>query len=355
MLNLKGRLPARALISCAVLLLFSTLSVTSILMYLQAHSVSTALLHTVAGFTFMLAVGWHMKNNFPGLKHALRWRQGGRISWVLPTVSILVLAVILGSVSQSQPLLSVYEWGNRIRAGQAGEVERLSYERITLGGSEAPVVLELDLRRGPFWRWPTYAFWLETLEGEFIQALYATHKIGKNDFFMQATRLANGEFQFEEAPETKSERERPESLPVFLHRLGRRSETGRLVPAGDQVLADGVTGATMGTSFLAQIAGVASGHNKVRLMFEMNQSFDYNDYYSHDRFPDDPIYSGNGYSAQPSLVYGVEIDLSQSGQIRKLELLGHGHHSGRDGEIYKDVSRLTTALESVERLLVEVM
>lgn len=73
--------------------------------------------------------------------------------------------LIYGNVSQSPPLLLVYEWGNRIRAGQAEERDPFHYERFTLVAGDGSVTLELDLRRGPFWRWPTYAFWLETLDG----------------------------------------------------------------------------------------------------------------------------------------------------------------------------------------------
>ncbi|MBY5991372.1 hypothetical protein [Ferrimonas balearica] len=76
---------------------------------------------------------------------------------------------------------------------------------------------------------------------------------------------------------------------------------------------------------------------------------------SPDPFPQDPIYSDTGYSAQPSLAYGAEIDLRKRGQLRTRTLIGHGHHCGQNGQICPDISRLTTALESVERILMEVL
>ena len=89
-----------------------------------------------------------------------------------------------------------------------------------------------------------------------------------------------------------------------------------------------------------------------RIRFEVNHSFDYNEYYSSDRFPDDPIYSGDGFTAQPSIIYQAIIDFDKPNQLLQMELVGHGHHSGQTGEIYADMSKLTTALELVERILV---
>ena len=37
-----------------------------------------------------------------------------------------------------------------------------------------------------------------------------------------------------------------------------------------------------------------------------------------------------------------------------MDLAGHGHHSGQTGELYKDLTMLTTALEIVKRIVVGV-
>ena len=93
-----------------------------------------------------------------------------------------------------------------------------------------------------------------------------------------------------------------------------------------------------------------SGQYRVR--FEVNHSFDYNEYYSSDRFPNDPIYSGDGYTAQPSVIYQTIIDFGNPSKLLQMEVVGHGHHSGQNGDVYPDTSKLTTALELVERILV---
>jgi hypothetical protein len=87
---------------------------------------------------------------------------------------------------------------------------------------------------------------------------------------------------------------------------------------------------------------------------EINQSFDFNEFYSSDRYPDDPIYSGNGYSAQPSVVYEAIIDTTASQRYFPMAVVGRGHHSGQDGKLYQELDRLTTALELVDRVIVEI-
>ena len=37
-----------------------------------------------------------------------------------------------------------------------------------------------------------------------------------------------------------------------------------------------------------------------------------------------------------------------------MKLIGRGHHSGQDGEVHADLSGMTSALQLVDRVLVEV-
>ena len=73
-----------------------------------------------------------------------------------------------------------------------------------------------------------------------------------------------------------------------------------------------------------------------------------------DSFPDDAVYSGNGFSAQPSVIYSAQIDFSSSTKIIPMALVGHGHHSGKNGAIATDVSNLTTALNIVDRIIIDI-
>ena len=62
----------------------------------------------------------------------------------------------------------------------------------------------------------------------------------------------------------------------------------------------------------------------------------------------------DGSNGQPSLLYQGKIDLNNSKQVVLLELMGHGHYSGKDGIVYTDLTGYTTALEIVKRAVVVV-
>jgi hypothetical protein len=48
------------------------------------------------------------------------------------------------------------------------------------------------------------------------------------------------------------------------------------------------------------------------------------------------------------------VDTESERRFVVLDLVGHGHVSGRDGKIDPDVSHMTTGLQIVDRVVVEV-
>ena len=88
---------------------------------------------------------------------------------------------------------------------------------------------------------------------------------------------------------------------------------------------------------------------------ELNVAFDDNEFYSEFDFPDDEVYhSGTGQLGQPSIVFDALIDLEDGKNYYLMELIGHGHHSGQTGELFSDLSTLTTAKQIVERIVIGV-
>mgnify|MGYP001823206809 CR=1 FL=1 len=79
----------------------------------------------------------------------------------------------------------------------------------------------------------------------------------------------------------------------------------------------------------------------VNILFEINQSWDWNEYWTNDKFPGDAEYMS---SSQPAVVYTVTIDLEKTDTIYTMQVAGHSHYSGKDGKLYLDISSLTTAL-----------
>lgn len=55
----------------------------------------------------------------------------------------------------------------------------------------------------------------------------------------------------------------------------------------------------------------------------------------------------------PALVYAATVDLNQPGEY-ELKMIGHSHYSGKDGNLYTDLSTFTTAHQIVEKLVVRV-
>lgn len=101
-------------------------------------------------------------------------------------------------------------------------------------------------------------------------------------------------------------------------------------------------------------AHVGALPERFRVLLEINRSFDFNEHWHRDRFPDDPVYSGSGASGQPSLVYVAEIARSSRPTVALLEPIGQGHPSGRDGTLTRSLEGFDTALGLLRYALVEV-
>jgi hypothetical protein len=375
----------RAFVSLSILIFFLVILVTSVLMFFKPHTPLVALVHTGIGFLLLVIAIWHLKNNFSSLKTYFKLRQsksGAAFGLALP-IAVLCGATLLGlAITQSAPFLTLYEWGNKLRAAEKSQ-EKIQFSYVRVNNTKAGAQgnkLVIDLRKGPYFRWPQYAFWLETMDGKFIQPLYITEKLANNRFVVKQTLRDKREvltsdtsgyddeawgklFAEEYSPDTADQRVRPESLPVFLHQLNSKTPDNIFAPAhqeasnntsAKQLATDAFAGATILDNFLLSSRSNKSLPDKYRIRFEINQAFDFNKYYSSDRFPDDPIYSGNGYSAQPSIIYEAIVDAKMPQQYYPMTLIGHGHHSGADGKVYTDIDKLTTAKEIVDRIIIEV-
>lgn len=361
----------RSFISLSIFLGLTVLLITSLLMFSMPHQELIALLHTIFGFWLLLLLLWHIKNNLKPLKSYLRNTGAAKIN-IVPWGSAGVFMVLLVLVYyQTAPFMQFYSWGQTMRAATASTVAKQQiYQVHRLQPSiAAGEVFAIEFRKGPFFMWPQYAIWLETLDGKFIQPLYVTGKLAANNFATKVTRknpqqvftdnpLATdrdtGEiFDYQYDSASKNERMRPESLPVFLHALGLQSADGAMVPEASTPVLDAYSGATIIENFQLTTKSLTALPDQFRIRFEINQSFDFNTYYSSDRFPDDEVYSGNGYSAQPSVIYEAVVDRNDKQPIYLLKLVGQGHHSGKDGAVNPDTSNLTTATQLVDRIIVE--
>ncbi|GGY84607.1 hypothetical protein GCM10011613_31980 [Cellvibrio zantedeschiae] len=362
----------RAFVSLLVFLFFTVILVTSLLMFISPHTPMVSMVHTGIGFVLLLILGWHLKNNLSSLKTYFTFRTAKSGTNLAMPVALALSMTMLGlGLMQSLPFASLYAWGNKLRSAEKS-AEQLQFSYVRVDQTNASALgnkLVIDLRKGPYFRFPQYAIWLETLEGKFIQPLYITQKLAQNKFTNKVTlrdqkqiftsdvsgfddQTWDKTFASELSPETASKRTRPESLPVFLHQLASQKLTdNQNNPASTM---DAYAGATLLNNFLMSSRSNNDLPEKYKIRFEINQSFDFNTFYSSDRFPDDPIYSGDGYNGQPSVIYEAIIDTQSSQQYYPMTLIGHGHHSGKDGKVHTDMNNLTTAKELVDRIIIEV-
>ncbi|WP_143247495.1 hypothetical protein [Agaribacterium haliotis] len=334
-------------------------------MFSRSYSQNVAAVHTLLGFTLLALALWHVINNFKPLKQHLK--HGFTLCLSLTGV---VLILIL-TLEQFPPFAHFLAWGSSMRVQEVDTptVKQAFTTDVYYTSSEqaAGQKIILDFRHGASYHWPQYAFWLEELEGDFVQALYVSASLANNYFINKVSNknsamvfrsdvlgIFDEVFNLEQDPSTAYQRFRHEALPVFLHKLAVKDKHGRFVSDNSPLTGiDGYSGATAPGHFVYHSQSKQQLSGRYRLRFEVNQSFDFNDYYSSDRFPDDPVYSGSGYSAQPSLIYESIVDFDSPQQFYVMKLVGRGHHSGEHGRVINDLNGMDSALNIVERVIVE--
>lgn len=321
----------RPVVSLAVAAAFVAIGATGVLLFWHKHANLTAAVHTTLGAVFVLAIAAHVANNGRTLLTYLRARRREVALGVVP-VALLVVAV----AREWPGSTALYRWGSEHRAREEGVREaRRTYTIVDTNAGGLGPALELEVPEGPAFDYPAFAVWLEDERG-FVETLYVSEGIARSRLSKEVDGV-----------ETIGEVRRPEALPVWGHRRGIRAADGLYLPDDAHPIADAVTGATPHASWLLRTHASAPRATRATIYLEVNQSFDWNDFYSKTAFPDDPIYRGSGSVGQPSVVYAATIDPASPQTYYALNVVGHGHPGGGDG-LDPDVSRLTTALHIVD-------
>jgi len=207
-------------------------------------------------------------------------------------------------------------------------------------GGKGPA-LEIEMIRGEAHNHPLMAIWAETPEGQFIQTLYVAESIGK------------GVFRHGDASEgfwKPGEIQRPAAVPHWSHKRGIRNNNGLYLPTPANPVPDAYTGPTPGISFVLQTHLDQEPAGPVVIKFEVNQTWDWNEHWTNNKYPDDEEYKS---SCQPALVYAATVDFSEPAKREvEMKLVGRSHHSGATGDLYHDLETMTTALHIVDGLWV---
>ena len=217
-------------------------------------------------------------------------------------------------------------------------------EKIESNINGSGYIFEFQFTAGKEHNHPTMALWIEDTQGNFIQPLFVT------------SGFAHGVYNYgkqEENQWVRGTKLYRAALPYFVHKWTKMNAgQGFKIPSPENPVNDAYTGATPKSDFLLETRSDNKSMTKFRLILEVNQTWDFNDYWHNAKFPEDNDYKT---SCQPSLVYAVDIDIASLMDSYVMNPIGHGHYSGKDGRLYTDISTLTTAKEIFEKIEVHIM
>jgi hypothetical protein len=208
-------------------------------------------------------------------------------------------------------------------------------ETITTTPEIINTKLEFDLTKGKYHNHPSFAIWIEDLDSNYIETLYVTQYFAKGVF-------GHGESEPGKWKNEPGEVRRPAALPYWSHKRNIKASDGLYAPSPETAVPDALTGATPKSNFILKTGSKVTGEKGFRVLFEVNQPWDSNDFWTNDKFPDNFDYKT---SLQPALVYAVNVNQNSGEKEYYLNPIGHSHYYGYDGKLYTDLTTITTALE----------
>ena len=336
----------RAISTIVLSVAFAVLLISGVLLYATPYNYFVGSLHIWGAILFLVCIVLHIKHNAKTYQNHIGKRAG---RWSMGLAIIGIVPIVIGLIFNLPPISAVVGFGYALKT--SGQPPKREYTVVDLTTVPDSPKLSVFFKAGPEYQSapqplflgltytsvPQIAMWMETLEGKYIDTLYITGKTSDSSYRSRD-------------PAVDVVR-RPEALPYWSHKRGVVATDGLYTPDQHNSDLDGIAAATPKVDY--QVAMSAPRMGVYRLAIEVNRSYDFNDYYSKTRFPDDAVYSGTGSSGQPSLVYEAIIDSQKPGQYL-FNLVGHGHHSGRDGSLYKDLENITTAKEILEFIVADV-
>lgn len=201
-------------------------------------------------------------------------------------------------------------------------------------GNETPITIQLE--KGKEFKYPSYAIWIEDLQGNLLETVFVTRSIATGKYAHAHIK------DYVWSPDSGTSI-RPASLPYWKHKYDAKH--------GTSALPDAVTGATPKGSATIQAQSSNNLNTGIRVLVEVNQAWDCNKYWTSTKYPDSFEYKT---SCQPSVVYAVTIHSPKPGKVYFLNPIGHGHYAGETGELFTDIRSLTTSLSIFEHITVQI-
>lgn len=192
--------------------------------------------------------------------------------------------------------------------------------------------LNIHFTKGTSHNHPLMAIWISDTNAVYIETLYVAKSIAKGVF--EHGDESTGKWK-------PGPIRRPAALPVWSHSRNIREKDGLFIPMQETALPDAITGATPSGNFLLITRTSSKQPAVFDVYFEINQSWDWNEFWTNNKYPDDEDYKT---SCQPSLIYRIRIDTQHPNkETLDFQLVGLGHFSGDNGKIYSDLKTITTA------------
>lgn len=202
--------------------------------------------------------------------------------------------------------------------------------------------ISLELFQGESFYYPLMAAWIEDENGQYIQTLFVSESVATGRF--RYGKQENGKW----IPAVKRA---PQSLPYWAHKRGVVASDGLFMPEPDNPVPDAYSGETPTQSFILNTKADQKLPDTFRVLFEINQNWDWNYYWTNNKYPEDENYK---LSCQPALIFEALINTNKPEKVYSLKLIGHSHYSGKTGELFTDLSTFTTALDIVDSILVKI-
>lgn len=202
--------------------------------------------------------------------------------------------------------------------------------------------LEIEFQKGKAFNHPSFAVWTEDLEGNYIETLYVTGYVAKG-------RFGFGEVEPGKWKNEPGDARRPATLPYWAHKRNIQAPDGLFIPSSETAVPDALTSATPRSNFRLETATSYGGGKKFRVLLEINQAWDANEFWTNNKFEGDRNYFG---SLQPALVYSVTVNPNDPETEYYLNPIGHSHPTGANGVLFTDLTTLTTAKEIAHKIIV---
>ncbi|MBN2776410.1 MAG: hypothetical protein JXR36_02130 [Bacteroidales bacterium] len=211
-------------------------------------------------------------------------------------------------------------------------------EIIVKNSSATGYEIEIEFTSGKGHNNPSFAIWIEDMNEQFVQELFVTQSV------------ATGIFRFGDASTGQwqaGQKMYKATLPYFIHKHSQSA----IIPNKNNPITDAYTGATPSNDFILKTKSNAKIDGKFRIVMEINQAWDSNNYWNNAKYPDEKEYKN---SLQPSLVYAVTIDPKNLMDEYTLNPIGHGHYAGKNGNLFTDLSTFTTALRIAQSIKLKI-